>query len=135
MAAMTVEQLKDVPPGATEHRDGHVSFSLWAPDKRSVHLIADFNGWNRATDPMRKDDKDVWAIAKKLKPGRYRYQFLVDGHLVICDPYAQAIERPAGDQVPQAVLELHERHVTEAIAYRKQMLDVLVDFVKTRRLG
>lgn len=106
MAAMTVEQLKDVPPGATEHRDGHVSFSLWAPDKRSVHLIADFNGWNRATDPMRKDDKDVWAIAKKLKPGRYRYQFLVDGHLVICDPYAQAIERPAGDQVPQAVLEV-----------------------------
>ena len=38
-------------------------------------------------------------------------------------------------RVPQAVLELHERHVTEAIAYRKQMLDVLVDFVKTRRLG
>ncbi len=37
--------------------------------------------------------------------------------------------------VPQAVQALHEQHVTEALAYRKQLLDTLVDFVKTRRLG
>lgn len=38
-------------------------------------------------------------------------------------------------QVPQAIYDLHERHVAEASAYRKQLLEVLVDFVKTRRLG
>lgn len=37
--------------------------------------------------------------------------------------------------VPQAVQALHEQHVAEALAYRKQLLDTLVDFVKTRRLG
>lgn len=37
--------------------------------------------------------------------------------------------------VPQTIYDLHERHVSEASAYRKQLLEVLVDFVKTRRLG
>jgi hypothetical protein len=38
-------------------------------------------------------------------------------------------------EVPQAIQALHEQHVAEALAYRKQLLDTLVDFVKTRRLG
>jgi hypothetical protein len=38
-------------------------------------------------------------------------------------------------EVPRAIQELHEQHVAEALAYRKQLLDTLVDFVKTRRLG
>ena len=56
----------------------------------------------------------------------------IDGDRVVVMP----VILDAGDlRVPQAVYDLHERHVTEAIAYRKQMLDILVDFVKTRRLG
>ena len=35
--------------------------------------------------------------------------------------------------VPQAVYDLHERHVSEAQSYRKQLLDTLVDFVRNRR--
>ncbi len=61
-----------------------------------------------------------------------RTEISIDGDRYVIVP----ILIDAGElRVPQAVLELHERHVTEAIAYRKQMLDVLVDFVKTRRLG
>ncbi len=37
--------------------------------------------------------------------------------------------------VPQNIYDLHERHVAEASAYRKELLEILVDFVKTRRLG
>ncbi len=61
-----------------------------------------------------------------------RTEISIDGDRYVIVP----ILIDAGElRVPQAVLELHERHVTEAIAYRKQMLDILVDFVKTRRLG
>jgi hypothetical protein len=38
-------------------------------------------------------------------------------------------------RIPQAIYDLHERNVREAMAYRKEVLDALVDFVKTRRLG
>ena len=38
-------------------------------------------------------------------------------------------------RVPQAVYDLHEKNVQEAMAYRTQVLQMLVDFVKTRRVG
>ncbi len=37
--------------------------------------------------------------------------------------------------VPDAVQALHEQHVSEALAYRQHMIELLVEFVKTRRLG
>lgn len=61
-----------------------------------------------------------------------RTEISIDGDRYVIVP----ILVDAGElRVPQAVLELHERHVAEAVAYRKQMLEILVDFVKTRRLG
>jgi hypothetical protein len=40
----------------------------------------------------------------------------------------------AGDlRVPDAVYQLHERHVAEAMAYRKEILATLVEFVRGRR--
>ena len=61
-----------------------------------------------------------------------RTEISIDGDRAVVLP----VLLDAGDlRVPQAVYELHERHVAEAVAYRKQMLEILVDFVKTRRLG
>lgn len=61
-----------------------------------------------------------------------RTEISIDGDRYVIVP----ILVDAGElRVPQAVLELHERHVADAVAYRKQMLEILVDFVKTRRLG
>jgi hypothetical protein len=40
----------------------------------------------------------------------------------------------AGDlRVPDAVYQLHERHVTDALAYRKEILATLVEFIRGRR--
>lgn len=36
-------------------------------------------------------------------------------------------------RVPDAVYQLHERHVADALAYRREILATLVDFVKGRR--
>jgi hypothetical protein len=61
-----------------------------------------------------------------------RTEISIDGDREVIVP----ITLEAGDlHVPQAIYDLHERHVAEATAYRKQLLDTLVDFVKTRRLG
>lgn len=61
-----------------------------------------------------------------------RTEISIDGDRVVVVP----VMLEAGElRVPQAVYDLHERHVAEAVTYRKQLLDILVDFVKTRRLG
>ena len=61
-----------------------------------------------------------------------RTEISIDGDQEVVVP----VTLEAGElRVPQAVYDLHERHVAEATAYRKQLLDTLVEFVKTRRLG
>lgn len=61
-----------------------------------------------------------------------RTEISIDGDRFVIVP----ILLEAGElRVPQAVLDLHERHVSEAVLYRKHMLELLIDYVKTRRLG
>ena len=36
-------------------------------------------------------------------------------------------------RIPDAVYELHERHVADAVAYRKELLNTLVEFIRGRR--
>src|SRR5689334_22881921 len=38
--------------GARDLGDGKVSFALWAPWKKGVHLIGSFNDWDRSSDPL-----------------------------------------------------------------------------------
>jgi hypothetical protein len=56
----------------------------------------------------------------------------IDGDRVILLP---VISDGAGFTIPKEIMEAHERNVKEAIAYRKELVAMLVDFVKTRRLG
>lgn len=62
-------------------------FSLHAPDVEEVYLSGDFNGWlpDAKEYRMRKFKGDIWKKSLKLKPGRYEYQFVVDGQWW-CDP-------------------------------------------------
>ena len=62
-------------------------FSLHAPNANEVYLAGDFNGWQPdATEfRMRKFKDDIWKKMVQLKPGRYEYQFVVDGQWW-CDP-------------------------------------------------
>ncbi len=90
-------------PGAVE-RDGTVTFTLYAPNKRSVHLVGDFNDWDRSADVMEQVAEGLWSTSKELPRGAFGYQFLIDGGLRICDPYARFIEDQPGDQPPRAVV-------------------------------
>ena len=50
-------------------------FREWAPGADAIHLIGDFNDWNRASHPLRQLDGGVWEIelsgADALKHGQH----------------------------------------------------------------
>jgi 1,4-alpha-glucan branching enzyme len=62
-------------------------FSLYAPNVNEVYLAGDFNNWQPDSKEhrLRKFKGDIWKKMLKLKPGRYEYQFVVDGQWW-CDP-------------------------------------------------
>ncbi len=62
-------------------------FSLYAPNVKEVYLAGDFNDWQPDAKDyrLRKFKGDIWKKMVKLKPGRYEYQFVVDGQWW-CDP-------------------------------------------------
>jgi 1,4-alpha-glucan branching enzyme len=62
-------------------------FSLYAPNVNEVYLAGDFNNWQPGAKDyrLRKFKGGTWKKMLKLKPGRYEYQFVVDGQWW-CDP-------------------------------------------------
>ncbi|GAB3876881.1 1,4-alpha-glucan branching protein GlgB [Terrabacter terrigena] len=57
-----------------------VSFAVWAPRAKAVHVIGDFNDWDRRTHPMRAlGESGIWEL---FLPGAHEgmnYQFAVRG--------------------------------------------------------
>ena len=54
-----------------------------ARSARTVHVIGDFNGWDKQSDPMHRDDKGVFTLELRLAPGRYAYKYLINGEWFI----------------------------------------------------
>lgn len=71
-------------------------FRLWYPGAASVQVIGDWNAWGGlesaggTLDPscgaMTPGGDGWWAAESRLEKGRYRYAFLVDGHIWVTDP-------------------------------------------------
>lgn len=75
-------------------------FAVWAPNAQAVHVIADFNSWNRSAHPLNKR-RDASGIWEGFIPGVGKgeiYKFLVKGFDGIevekGDPYAKRWEHP-----------------------------------------
>lgn len=43
--------------------DGTITYREWAPNAMRAYLIGDFNGWNRDSHEMKRDDFGVWEIS------------------------------------------------------------------------
>ncbi|MGY3054170.1 1,4-alpha-glucan branching enzyme [Pedobacter sp. UYEF25] len=75
--------------------------TLYAPGKKSVSIIGEFNNWQGVANPMKNtgDGKTWFVQIDNLDPNKeYAYQFLVDGNLKIADPYCEKILDPQNDQ-------------------------------------
>ena len=81
-----------------------VTLSLFAPYKKFVYLIGDFNDWKVDTTyylkkyVINEDSVHWWIRIDGLSPGReYAFQYLVDGEIRIADPYTDKILDPWND--------------------------------------
>jgi len=73
-----------------------VLFELFAPDARTVSLAGSFNQWSPSATPMTRLSEGKWARELLLPPGRYEYQFVVDGRWTPDLKAADEIPNPFG---------------------------------------
>jgi hypothetical protein len=66
-----------------------VRLVLVEPTAQTVAIVGDFNGWDPMQSPLERLDQGVWTTTLALTPGRYHYQFLVDGERWVIDPLAR----------------------------------------------
>jgi 1,4-alpha-glucan branching enzyme len=73
-----------------------VTLVLFAPYKTSVYVVGDFNNWIPDNNyQMKKDGNRFWITLTNLTNGKeYRYQYLIDGTLLIADPYTEKTSDP-----------------------------------------
>jgi len=93
----------DLEMGARDRGEGKVSFALWAPWKKSVHVIGDFCNWEQPGLPLAVSDQGVWWTIIDLPPGEHAYQFLIDGEQILTDPYARQLRWVDSDQAQALV--------------------------------
>lgn len=54
-------------------------FSLYAPKAQSVYVTGSFNDWSLDENCRMNGTDGIWSLDLPLKPGVYKYQFIVDG--------------------------------------------------------
>jgi hypothetical protein len=76
------------PAPSPEPRVVLVRLVVVQPGARVVQAAGDFNGWNPSQTPLEQSADGAWTVTLPLEPGRYEYQFVVDGEQWIGDPFA-----------------------------------------------
>lgn len=74
LAKKMKEILKDRLPKLNE-----VGFSVLAPEAKEVYIVGDFNEWKLNTTSRMEHDNGTWKKNMGLRPGKYRYRFVIDG--------------------------------------------------------
>jgi 1,4-alpha-glucan branching enzyme len=76
-----------------------VIFNLYAPNKTSVAVIGELNGWQPTAMKNSIDGTRWWIEIDNLVPTKeYAYQYLINGTLKVADPYTEKVLDPANDQ-------------------------------------
>ncbi len=95
---------KDVPAGANDgvtfiNGGKSVIFNLYAPGKKSVAVIGEFNNWIPTTMTNSTDGNRWWVQVDNIDPNtEYAYQYYIDGSLKVGDPYCEKILDPDNDK-------------------------------------
>jgi len=99
-------QVAPLPPGVRdginyETGDTSVTLVLFAPHKRNVFILGEFNNWTQSSTyqmTVTPDSNRYWLRVTGLVPGReYAYQYLVDGTLKVADYYTEKVLDPDND--------------------------------------
>ena len=89
VAGMAVFVMRD-HLGPTESPDATrlVPFVFTVTNAGRVALVGDFNNWDVAATPMQRAGPNAWWVIVQLRPGRYRYSFVINGTRWMTDPGA-----------------------------------------------
>ncbi|MFT4535063.1 MAG: hypothetical protein ACJA1A_001604 [Saprospiraceae bacterium] len=88
--------------GINKINDTDYRLVLFAPNKSNAYVLGDFNDWE--VDPeyfMRRspDGQSFWIDITGLEADKnYAFQYLVDGNIVIADPFSELVLDPNNDQ-------------------------------------
>lgn len=88
-----------------------VTLSLFAPYKKFVYVIGDFNNWEvnenyyMTKDSSSEDSVHFWITLNNLSPGyEYGFQYLVDNEIRMADPYTdKVLDRWNDPWIPQII--------------------------------
>ena len=58
---------------------GATTFCLKDCQAKSVYVTGSFNDWSLDENCRMSQSQDTWTLKVNLKPGTYKYQFIVDG--------------------------------------------------------
>ncbi|MBI2915974.1 MAG: hypothetical protein HYY07_03860 [Elusimicrobia bacterium] len=78
-----------------------VTFAYSDPAAKRVTIVGDFNQWS---PQLLQKQNEMWTLRLELKPGKYAYNFIVDGEM-IRDPKNKR-SRNAGQKVPSSFLAI-----------------------------
>ncbi|HEX4125246.1 MAG TPA: glycogen-binding domain-containing protein, partial [Tepidisphaeraceae bacterium] len=91
-AAKTTQQKIDEIYGVRQ-LGTDVVFAARFEKAKQVLIAGDFNNWSGFSTPMQSQgESGEWTMSLPLRPGRYRYRFVVDGKWVT-DPFNARVER------------------------------------------
>jgi len=103
-AEPTAKKMPDnITDGINYINDQTVTLLMYAPEKEHVHLIGDFNDWQKSNDYQLYKDGDYWwyTLTGLEKGKEYGFQYLIDNSFKIGDAYCEKILDPAFDnQIP-----------------------------------
>ncbi|MFT3785830.1 MAG: glycogen-binding domain-containing protein [Tepidisphaeraceae bacterium] len=68
-----------------------VTFQAKFDEAAHVAIAGDFNNWSAMSTPLAQVKPGTFTAKVTLKPGRYRYRFIVDGRWVT-DPFNKYVE-------------------------------------------
>ncbi len=72
-------RMEELVKKETEEFIASAHFALHAPSAQSVYVTGSFNDWSLDESCRMKNNNGVWDLKLPLKPGVYKYQFIVDG--------------------------------------------------------
>jgi chromosome partitioning protein len=72
-------KMEEIVAAQTAEFLGFAGFSLHAPEAQSVYVTGSFNDWSMDENCRMVKDGTTWQLKLPLKPGIYKYQFIVDG--------------------------------------------------------
>jgi glycosidase len=106
---VTAEKPDHIRQGINYQADpGKVTLCLLAPGKDFVYIVGDFTDWSVSNNFLMHRSVDgelFWLEVEGLTPGQeYVFQYWVNGHIRIGDPYADKVADPWNDEfIPETV--------------------------------